>query len=39
MASYDLGSPGRKAIDGFLSSKLVTGSDGPSIAPYTIDID
>lgn len=39
MASYDLGSPGRKAIDGFLSSKLVTGSDGPWIAPYTIDID
>ncbi|MGI9657857.1 MAG: hypothetical protein ACR2OD_03030, partial [Gaiellaceae bacterium] len=39
MASYDLGDPGRKTIEGFLSSKLVTGSDGPWIAPYTIDID
>lgn len=39
MASYDLYEPGRKKIEGFLSSKLVTGSDGPWIAPYTIDID
>ena len=39
MASYDLSEPGRKVIDGFLSSKLVTGSDGPWIAPYRIDID
>ena len=39
MAAYDLYEPGRKQIDSFLSSKLVTGSDGPWIAPYTIDID